>query len=132
MHSAIKRLTQSSRLPSSWTPCNTTLQVRLSTAVITRSFIAGNSGHGVIVRSSSSIPSWNTPRSNSMRSSRLRHFSSYPNHTVVPMPALSPTMETGSVVRWTLKEVICSLLFYHHIIPLSPLYIPSLLPLYSL
>ena len=26
-------------------------------------------------------------------------MSSYPEHTVVPMPALSPTMETGAVVR---------------------------------
>lgn len=31
-------------------------------------------------------------------------FSSYPSHTVVPMPALSPTMESGSIANWLLKE----------------------------
>eukprot|EP00602_Paraphysomonas_sp_CaronLab_P010888 CAMPEP_0185029764 /NCGR_PEP_ID=MMETSP1103-20130426/16262_1 /TAXON_ID=36769 /ORGANISM="Paraphysomonas bandaiensis, Strain Caron Lab Isolate" /LENGTH=463 /DNA_ID=CAMNT_0027564623 /DNA_START=72 /DNA_END=1463 /DNA_ORIENTATION=+ len=31
-------------------------------------------------------------------------FSSYPKHTVVPMPALSPTMESGSIANWALKE----------------------------
>ena len=33
-----------------------------------------------------------------------RSFSSYPNHVVVPMPALSPTMEVGSIASWNLKE----------------------------
>eukprot|EP01036_Dinobryon_divergens_P029633 gene29633-38756_t len=31
-------------------------------------------------------------------------FSTFPPHVVVPMPALSPTMETGSISRWNLKE----------------------------
>lgn len=34
----------------------------------------------------------------------IRLFSSYPAHTVVNMPALSPTMETGSISKWNLKE----------------------------
>lgn len=29
---------------------------------------------------------------------------SYPSHTVVPMPALSPTMEAGSIAKWCIKE----------------------------
>jgi len=29
---------------------------------------------------------------------------SYPTHTVVPMPALSPTMEAGSIAKWCIKE----------------------------
>jgi len=41
----------------------------------------------------------------------------YPPHTVFPMPALSPTMETGTIASWTLKEgdafsagdVLCSI-----------------------
>jgi len=33
-----------------------------------------------------------------------RSFSNYPNHVVVPMPALSPTMEVGSIASWNLKE----------------------------
>ena len=40
----------------------------------------------------------------------------YPEHTLLPMPALSPTMEMGTIAKWTLKEgdsfgagsVICS------------------------
>lgn len=33
-----------------------------------------------------------------------RLFSSLPDHTIVPMPALSPTMESGSIANWLLKE----------------------------
>lgn len=33
-----------------------------------------------------------------------RSFSALPSHTIVPMPALSPTMETGSIAKWILKE----------------------------
>ena len=41
----------------------------------------------------------------------------YPPHTLFPMPALSPTMETGTIASWTLKEgdsfaageVLCSI-----------------------
>lgn len=33
-----------------------------------------------------------------------KFFSSYPSHKVVPMPALSPTMESGSIVKWCVKE----------------------------
>ena len=38
--------------------------------------------------------------------SRSRGFSSasFPDHTVVAMPALSPTMETGVIIKWNLKE----------------------------
>eukprot|EP01038_Epipyxis_sp_PR26KG_P009610 gene9610-12942_t len=31
-------------------------------------------------------------------------LSTLPEHKVVPMPALSPTMETGSIAKWNLKE----------------------------
>ena len=31
-------------------------------------------------------------------------FFSLPSHTLVPMPALSPTMESGSIAAWNLKE----------------------------
>jgi pyruvate dehydrogenase E2 component (dihydrolipoamide acetyltransferase) len=31
-------------------------------------------------------------------------LSSYPSHIIVPMPALSPTMETGSISKWNIKE----------------------------
>ena len=42
---------------------------------------------------------------------------SYPTHILFPMPALSPTMESGSIASWTLKEgdafiagdVLCSI-----------------------
>jgi len=33
-----------------------------------------------------------------------RYFSSYPPHSVLPMPALSPTMVQGNVAQWMLKE----------------------------
>ena len=29
---------------------------------------------------------------------------SYPKHTLMPMPALSPTMEVGSIAKWCVKE----------------------------
>ena len=35
---------------------------------------------------------------------RLRCFSSYPPHDLVGMPALSPTMEAGTVGQWLIKE----------------------------
>lgn len=34
----------------------------------------------------------------------LSRFLSYPAHVVVPMPALSPTMEAGSIAKWLKKE----------------------------
>ena len=102
MHSAMKRFTRSPRLTASLVPCISTLPVRLTTALVSRSFVAVSSGQFGMVRSS--FPAaWSTT-SSSMRSTRIRSFSSYPNHTVVPMPALSPTMETGSIAKWTLKE----------------------------
>ena len=33
-----------------------------------------------------------------------RAFSSLPEHTVVGMPALSPTMEQGNIAEWKVKE----------------------------
>lgn len=33
-----------------------------------------------------------------------RYLSSLPSHTVVPFPALSPTMEVGTISKWNLKE----------------------------
>lgn len=33
----------------------------------------------------------------------VRALSSYPNHTVVAMPALSPTMESGTIGKWLVK-----------------------------
>lgn len=57
-------------------------------------------------------------------SSSTRKYSStsvlpkdYPPHTIFPMPALSPTMETGTIANWNLKEgddfsagdVLCSI-----------------------
>merc|ERR1719370_1050736 len=29
--------------------------------------------------------------------------SNYPSHEVIPLPALSPTMETGSIIAWGIK-----------------------------
>ncbi|KAK7789206.1 hypothetical protein R5R35_009624 [Gryllus longicercus] len=34
----------------------------------------------------------------------VRYYSDYPKHTKVNLPALSPTMETGSIVSWEKKE----------------------------
>ena len=34
----------------------------------------------------------------------LRAFSSLPDHTLLPMPALSPTMTEGMIASWTVKE----------------------------
>uniref|UniRef100_A0A224XP25 dihydrolipoyllysine-residue acetyltransferase n=1 Tax=Panstrongylus lignarius TaxID=156445 RepID=A0A224XP25_9HEMI len=39
--------------------------------------------------------SWRIPR---------RTYASLPNHTKVPLPALSPTMEMGTIVSWAKKE----------------------------
>jgi len=33
----------------------------------------------------------------------VRHLSSLPSHEVVGMPALSPTMESGTIAKWTCK-----------------------------
>ncbi|XP_023937139.1 dihydrolipoyllysine-residue acetyltransferase component of pyruvate dehydrogenase complex, mitochondrial isoform X3 [Bicyclus anynana] len=35
---------------------------------------------------------------------QIRHYSSLPSHSKVNLPALSPTMESGSIVSWEKKE----------------------------
>ncbi|KAF2887497.1 hypothetical protein ILUMI_18676 [Ignelater luminosus] len=34
----------------------------------------------------------------------IRHYSSLPSHTKVTLPALSPTMESGTIISWEKKE----------------------------
>lgn len=36
-----------------------------------------------------------------------RFYADYPKHKKVPLPALSPTMERGSIVSWAKKEGRC-------------------------
>ena len=43
-------------------------------------------------------------RQNALRCIPKSFFASLPDHEIVPMPALSPTMETGSIAKWNLKE----------------------------
>lgn len=38
------------------------------------------------------------------RGAPLRMFSSYPEHELLQLPALSPTMESGVIARWNKKE----------------------------
>ena len=35
---------------------------------------------------------------------QIRHYSDLPSHTRVLLPALSPTMELGTIVSWEKKE----------------------------
>lgn len=35
---------------------------------------------------------------------QLRFYADYPDHVKVQLPALSPTMETGTIVSWQKKE----------------------------
>lgn len=35
---------------------------------------------------------------------QIRYYSDLPSHNKVNLPALSPTMESGSIVRWEKKE----------------------------
>ncbi|KYN28161.1 PREDICTED: dihydrolipoyllysine-residue acetyltransferase component of pyruvate dehydrogenase complex, mitochondrial [Trachymyrmex cornetzi] len=35
---------------------------------------------------------------------QFRFYADYPNHIKVPLPALSPTMETGTIISWQKKE----------------------------
>lgn len=35
---------------------------------------------------------------------QLRYYADYPDHVKVQLPALSPTMETGTIVNWHKKE----------------------------
>ena len=34
----------------------------------------------------------------------VRNFSSYPSHSVIGMPALSPTMSAGTIAKWLKVE----------------------------
>ena len=34
----------------------------------------------------------------------LRYYADYPDHIKVALPALSPTMETGTIISWQKKE----------------------------
>jgi len=45
-----------------------------------------------------------TRMANSILFSCSRGFSTYPPHEIVPMPGLSPTMETGTISKWNLNE----------------------------
>lgn len=36
----------------------------------------------------------------------LRYYADYPDHIKVTLPALSPTMETGTIISWQKKEGI--------------------------
>ena len=51
---------------------------------------------------------WSTPilKTTSRRSfhSSVVLYKDYPEHTLLPMPALSPTMEMGTIANWELKE----------------------------
>lgn len=42
--------------------------------------------------------------STSPKSFAARWMSSYPDHEVIGMPSLSPTMESGSIAKWNVKE----------------------------
>lgn len=35
---------------------------------------------------------------------QLRFYADYPDHVKVQLPALSPTMETGTIISWHKKE----------------------------
>ena len=35
---------------------------------------------------------------------QVRYYADYPDHIKVQLPALSPTMETGTIVSWHKKE----------------------------
>jgi pyruvate dehydrogenase E2 component (dihydrolipoamide acetyltransferase) len=37
---------------------------------------------------------------------QARWYASYPDHTTVALPALSPTMEMGTIISWEKKEGI--------------------------
>ncbi|XP_046478907.1 dihydrolipoyllysine-residue acetyltransferase component of pyruvate dehydrogenase complex [Neodiprion pinetum] len=46
----------------------------------------------------------NSPRAVTAWTQQLRFYADYPDHVSVMLPALSPTMETGSIVSWHKKE----------------------------
>ena len=43
-----------------------------------------------------------TPLQTPLPADQIRSFSSYPDHEVVGLPALSPTMEAGTIAEWKL------------------------------
>ena len=62
------------------------------------------SGRGILSPPSLSVES--TPNRGSARQQQIRHLSTddLPYHLVVGMPALSPTMEAGTIAEWNVKE----------------------------
>lgn len=44
---------------------------------------------------------FNSLKKNSIQ---IRHYADYPHHSRVTLPALSPTMETGTIISWSKKE----------------------------
>ena len=81
------------------------------TAPASAAAVAFSSLSGRSILSSSSLSVHSTP--NSISSTRrqqqqIRHLSSddgdLPYHLVVGMPALSPTMEAGTIAEWNVKE----------------------------
>lgn len=43
-------------------------------------------------------------QSQQWRITSIRFYADLPDHLKVPLPALSPTMETGTIVSWAKKE----------------------------
>ena len=73
-----------------------------SASAATYSSLSGRS-----ILSSSSLSVESTPNSSSTRQQpQIRHMSTddLPYHLVVGMPALSPTMEAGTIAEWNVKE----------------------------
>ena len=62
------------------------------------------SGRNLVASSSLSVES--TPNPSTRTQQQIRHISSddLPYHLVVGMPALSPTMEAGTIAEWNVKE----------------------------
>ena len=46
-----------------------------------------------------SSPSWSPSGSSHL----IRYYADFPDHIPIPMPALSPTMEAGSIMSWEKK-----------------------------
>jgi len=53
---------------------------------------------------SSSTTTTTARMTNSLLFSCSRGFSTYPPHEIVPMPSLSPTMEAGTITKWSKNE----------------------------
>lgn len=82
------------------------MQRGMRVASVSRSIVVGSSLHSLpsLSQQRSPVTEFNPVGLYQVSGVNQRFFSSYPDHEVIGLPALSPTMENGTIGSWKVKE----------------------------